>query len=274
MKKLARKMALVALRTFNPGRITIRHHYTGKPLSLDAYKHKGYWWYGKKREEETMQLFSRLIEPGAHVVEVGGHIGYIAQYYSQLVGAAGQVTIFEPGENNLPYLERNLKQTENTQIVRKAVSNETGTVKFYIENLTGQNNSLHKDFEGFQNNQKQAYTRVEYQEVEVPATTLDDFSKQSSRPVSLLKIDVEGAELLVLQGARGLLTRDRPHVMVEVADPIANRRAVFELMTGLGYELYTPEKQPIRIPDECVRNVFGLHPLNTKGWQNVISRAA
>ena len=190
MKPIIRKCVLILLRTFNPGKIKIRHHYTGAPIHLDAYQHKGYWWHGKRREQITMQQFASRIAHGHHVIEVGGHIGYISLYFSKLVGPEGKVTIFEPGPNNLLYLEENLATTQNTTLVRKAASAETGTVKFYIENLTGQNNSLNKNFEAFQNNRKNASSNATYQEIEVQATTLDEYTKASNRPVDFLKIDV------------------------------------------------------------------------------------
>ncbi len=103
--KIFRKGILPLLKFFNPGRVSIRHHYTGKKFSLDAFHHKGYWYHGKKREQATMELFGKLIKPNYTVIEIGGHIGYITNYFSHLV-PNGQVYVFEPGINNLPYLRK------------------------------------------------------------------------------------------------------------------------------------------------------------------------
>ena len=81
-----RRLLLPLFARINPGDITIRHHFTQQPFRLHSFKHKGYWFHGAKREQSTMALFAKLINPGDVVVEVGGHIGYIAVYFSHLVG--------------------------------------------------------------------------------------------------------------------------------------------------------------------------------------------
>ena len=55
-----RKVVIGTLRRFNPGDISIRHHYTGEKLTLHSFKHKGYWYYGKRRESESMATQPRL----------------------------------------------------------------------------------------------------------------------------------------------------------------------------------------------------------------------
>ena len=89
--------------------ISIKHHWTRRKLKLHLFKHKGYWYHGKRRENASMQLFDRLIHAGDNVVEVGGHIGYISLFFSKLVGNQGGVMVFEPGVNNLPYIRKNIK---------------------------------------------------------------------------------------------------------------------------------------------------------------------
>lgn len=84
-----------------------------------------------------MQIFSEIIRPGDFVVELGGHIGHLTVYFAHLVGAEGRVLVFEPGPNNLPYIQRNIASHKNVTLVAKAVSDFVGQTQFYIENLTG-----------------------------------------------------------------------------------------------------------------------------------------
>src|SRR6478735_1296610 len=107
MLKFARRSLLPIFAKVNPGDITIKNHYTGDALHLHSFQHKGYWFYGRRREAATMKLFQRLIQPESVVAEVGGHIGYITQFFATLVGPRGRVYVFEPGPNNLPYLRAN-----------------------------------------------------------------------------------------------------------------------------------------------------------------------
>lgn len=55
-----------------------------------------------------MELFAELIAPGQHVVEAGGHLGFITADFAKLAGATGQVTVFEPGSSNFPYIRGNI----------------------------------------------------------------------------------------------------------------------------------------------------------------------
>lgn len=117
-----RRLVLPLLSKIGPGDIAIRHHYVAHKFHLHVYKHKGYWYHGRNREKATMALFQQLIKLGGRVVEVGGHIGYISLFFSLLVGNSGMVYVFEPGTNNLPYLEKNIHDTTNIYLVRPPVT--------------------------------------------------------------------------------------------------------------------------------------------------------
>ena len=108
----------------------------------------------RERERNTMLLFKKLINNGDTVIEVGGHIGYISLYFSNLIGKEGLLYVFEPGINNLPYLKNNVKEKHNIVVIEKAVGSCNARMPFYIENLSGQNNSFIKDFKGFIQNKK------------------------------------------------------------------------------------------------------------------------
>src|SRR5216684_3285865 len=81
-----RSIVLRFLRRVNPGDMTIRHHYTNDRFKLHSFRHRGYWYFGKHREYETMSLFPEIIADGDFVVEIGGHIGYMSLYFAHLVG--------------------------------------------------------------------------------------------------------------------------------------------------------------------------------------------
>src|SRR5687768_9187669 len=155
--KVLRRIIIPLLKKLNPGKISIRHHYTKGRIVLDAFNHKGYWYHGRNREVDTMELFRKLIQPGFTVIEVGGHIGYITNYFSHLVGPLGKVYVFEPGENNLPYIKENIQKLTNVVLVQKAVSDTNGIARFYVEDLSGQNNSLLSDYGVREDVQKMAF---------------------------------------------------------------------------------------------------------------------
>lgn len=172
---ILRKLILPILEKINLGSITIKHHFTKQPFYLHSFKHKGYWYHGKNREKDTIALFNKLISKNETVIEVGGHIGYFSLLFASLVGDKGKVIVFEPGTNNLPYTRKNLSQSKNIELIEQAVSDTNGILTFYIENLTGQNNTLVKDYDGFAANRQASYLETEYQKIDVQAIRMDDF---------------------------------------------------------------------------------------------------
>jgi FkbM family methyltransferase len=255
-----RRLALRVFRVVNPGDVSIKHHWTGDKLRLHSFKHKGYWWHGRRREQETIMRFQKLIEPGSVVVEIGGHIGYFAVLYAHLVGKDGKVFVFEPGENNLPYLRANLASKPQAQIIEKAVSNEDGTVTFWLENLSGQNNSIIEDYYLLDGNIELAGmgAHVSKRAVHVPCTTLDSFAAtlaDDGKQIDFVKIDVEGAELLVLQGASALLAKRRTPIMVEVT---REEEAIFALMTQANYAMFFADGSRVTTAVGMEGNIFCL----------------
>ena len=201
-----RRVVLPVLARVNPGDITIRNPRTRDRLRLHSFKHRGYWFHGRSREQVSMEIFASCIEPGDVVLEVGGHIGFVTQYFSSLVGPHGRVVVFEPGPNNLPYLHSNVDGLANVTIVEAAAGAEEGEAVLYVEELTGQNNSLVQGFAGLADNEKSAGVSGHAAAVATRVTVLDTHVPGSG--VDLVKIDVEGFELEVLreQSTRWLCT--------------------------------------------------------------------
>ena len=251
-----RRLVLPVVKALSPGDVRLRHHYTRDRFKLHFWKHKGYWYHGKSRESETMEFFREAINPGDTAIEVGGHIGYITMYLASLVGKDGRVVVFEPGSNNLDYIKANVGSLENVDLIEKAVSDEDGVARFHEESLTGQNNSLMGDYNVFEKNRAGAYSDVEYQAREVPTVKLDNFVNERELAPTLIKIDVEGAEFKVLEGARETLAKYRPAVVVEVTN---QREEACGLLSELGYVLYD-EYGRVVDPSKKGFNVFAMQP--------------
>lgn len=269
---LLRRILLPILKRMNPGDIRIRHHYTDQDFLLHSYRHKGYWFHGRRREQETMDFFRSVLQSGDCVIEVGGHIGYLTAYFSQLVGEQGKVVVFEPGKNNLPYLRSNISSLPQVTLIEQAVSNNEGTADFFEEDLTGQNNSLLSDYEVFAENCHRAFATQEYQRRSVETVTLDSFVAKSNLQPRLIKIDIEGAELFALEGAKKLLSEHHPIVMVEVTD---KKQEVFNFFQRLGYLIFTDTGRRITAAEQFDFNACALHPnrhrelLQRLGWFSI-----
>jgi FkbM family methyltransferase len=123
--------------------------------------------------------------------------------------AGAHVLSFEPSPNVLDYLKRTIAESPHADrwtLVPKAVGDYEGKVSF---NLASAEQSL---FDGIKSAQRVKICR----EVEVELTTIDlEWKKRGKPEVSMIKIDVEGAELSVLRGARECIALCKPHVLLE-----------------------------------------------------------
>ncbi len=267
-KNSLRRMVLPVLKWLSRD-IQIRHHFTGDRFRLHSYLHKGYWYHGKNRERRSLEICQEAIRPGDTVIEVGGHIGYLSLFFAHLVGELGQVHVFEPGLNNLPYIEQNIRSQHSIRLVRKAAGNHNGVATFYMENLAGQNNSLVKDFEGLQKNLQNAFDKgVRITEAQVEVVRLDDYAAQAGIVPSFVKIDVEGFEFEVLEGLHETM-RHRPVIFVEVQ---RQHDRVWEFFESHGYRLFDDDMRPLNREDVLAirtQNVFCFHP---EAHASVLSR--
>jgi FkbM family methyltransferase len=251
---------------------SIHHQWTGDRLRLNSYRHKGYWYHGRTREEITMKAFSLLLKRGDTVVEAGGHIGYITLWFAKLVGAEGEVVVFEPGSNNLPYIRRNVSKKTNIALIEKGCGASETVLEFFEDDLSGQNNSFVKDFWILKDNVENAggvKIKVESRKVEI--CRIDNVMENRGRRVDFVKIDTEGYELAVLEGCEKLFKQTcPPKFMVEVTE---NRMKILELFARLGYFIFNETGQRVGSDRTYSPNLFMLHPVHHKDAINVWSSA-
>lgn len=153
-------------------------------------------------EPYATNVFLNLIKPGDTVIDIGANIGYYTVLGATKVGAKGKVLAIEPEPTNLSYLKRNLSQNniQNTQIFAGAVSRETGTLPLYLSSTSAGEHSL--------------VVKTD-KAISVPVETLDHLVGAYKLKPTLIKIDVEGAEMDVLAGASKTLSSLRPTIIFE-----------------------------------------------------------
>lgn len=252
--------ALIPLfRRMNPGDITIKHHWTGERIVLHSFRHKGYWFHGRERERESMTLCARLIRDGDVVFDVGGHIGYLALYFAHLAGARGRVFAFEPASLNLPYIRANAERAAhgNVILVEQAVGAENGFATFWAENLTGQNGSIIPGYSAVGTTARSHGVQARTIEATVEVVTLDSFAGRVGVAPNFAKIDVEGAELVVLHGMRDILEGPRPRIMIEVTN---EPEKVFETFALADYLLFDAKRRRLSDPGDL-----------EEGWPNLFA---
>jgi FkbM family methyltransferase len=177
-------------------------------------------------------MFSKLINKGDCVFEIGGHIGYVTQIFEDLVGAKGKVLVAEPTPKNRYLLEKNVR--ENTEVLPFAMADINGEMEFYTEEFGGFSNSLVSSFAEGSNeslSESQQNNKNSISKVTVEVKTVDSICEQYLVNPNFLKIDVEGAELSVLKGAKQVLQNTRA-LMVEVS---RNHNEVFNFLKACDF---------------------------------------
>ena len=210
-----------------------KHDITKRPFYLETFKHKGYWYYGKKREQSEIDVFYKLVKKGDKVLEVGTHIGYITQVFEDIVGEDGQVFVVEPTPESVYYLKKNILPT--TIISFKAASNYSGEANFYTTSFGGFTNSLDEEFTKSINREHQQLHNISsgVNVIKVEVDTLDNICNEQNFIPTFLKIDVEGSELNVLKGAAQILNSINA-LMVEIS---FDKKEIIELLAHYKFEI-------------------------------------
>ncbi len=255
--QLVRAFAIPVFRRINLGEIRIRHHWTGDALILHSFKHKGYWFHGKRRERRALESVGRLLCRGDTALDIGGHIGYMALYFGHLVGPAGRVYTFEPGVNNLPYIRQNVRMCMygNITLSEQAIGRTEGSAPLWIEDLTGQNNSMIQGYGVFAANVKSAHIKSKVQVTQVSCVALDTFVRRELLRPDFVKVDVEGAELDVLNGMHNTLVDVRPALLIELTH---RHSEVLRVLSDAGYGLFDEDLRPIDDATHIEGNFFAL----------------
>ena len=168
-------------------------------------------------EVGEIAFMRRSLKPGDVVFDVGANGGVFTVIAAKQVGPGGHVYAFEPGQRELRLLRHNiaLNNLTNVAVIGRAVGNETGTAQFAVAS-DGALSSLGKTSHPQQ--------KVEKWEM-VEIITLDEFIRQQNIPqVDFIKVDVEGAEKLVLEGAANLIATN-PQLRILFESYIVNTSA-------------------------------------------------
>ena len=174
--------------------------------------------YGEWEIGESAEM-RRLIRPGDTVVDVGANVGWYTLLASSRVGDSGRVIAFEPAPGSLSLLRKSIaaNQLSNVTVETRALWNGRGSITLHIHETNRGGNSILED---------PGRTVA----VEVETISLDEYLGDRQSEIGLVKIDVEGAEGLVLAGMRETLRKRLPRTMIVEFNPSAVRR------TGLNPE--------------------------------------
>jgi FkbM family methyltransferase len=192
-------------------------------------------------EPAQTRAFAAAVKPGHIVFDVGANVGYYTLLGSRLVGAKGLVLSVEPVLRNLQFLNRHLQINgiKNVILLSSACSDKLGIACFH----PGENNAV-----GHLREITDKQTRNLGAVAVVPTVSIDSIASQIGLSPHVIKIDVEGAELRVLQGGKDTLTAGRPDIFLSVHSPDLRQKCL-RYLESLDYET-VPIDNGSQPPDE------------------------
>ena len=197
------------------------------------------------RHNSGYAMCIRACEGKSVFIDVGAHVGLYALPVSRVLGPGGQVYAFEPSERTYRYLVKHIAYNDIGNIDhRQMVVGETrkAEVLFY-EHVVGSSG-----LSGLTKRTKRPTDR--FSETRRPQISLDEFCEENAVTPDVIKIDVEGAELLVLRGAKNTLSQSMPKVFLSVhpAHLEAMGQSTDELLAllaDLDYEARSTDDLPV-----------------------------
>lgn len=192
-------------------------------------------------EIEVQEAFERFVSKGEVVYDIGSHVGFFTIIASELVGSKGKVVAFEPMETPLHYLREHLRLNNCSNVIVRdvAVSAKAGVARMELGG-------------GDEATRYLLAHMADNGQFEVKTVALDElvFGSELSPP-DFIKIDIEGAEYLALQGARRTIEQFRPVICLSTHGEKI-REQCLGFLESLGYTWSVMKTQNVVREDELL----------------------
>lgn len=206
--------------------------------------------YDKLLTSSILRLLPEFIKRNTLTIDVGGNSGYQTYFHASY----NNVVTYEPVPELFKVLESNLQDLDNVTLINKAVTSKNEDVELFVDinrlSMTSQ------------------MPLVESESILVPGVALDN---EDHNNVGFIKVDVEGYELDVLEGATELIDRDRPNMMVEVYQPWCDKVGfdcgeIFDFFARRDYRILYYDSEKVDMvecsEDQAIKAVHKLHHLH------------
>jgi FkbM family methyltransferase len=211
----------------------------------------------RERYEPELPYLQQILSPGMTFVDAGACYGLYTLAASKIVGETGRVITFEPASRAFRVLQKNiaLNSLANVLAYPLALTSNKGKASLYYHPCVGCD-SLGRD-----------HSFTETAE-EIATESLDNVLRNISvNHVDVIKMDVQGAEELILRGAIEVLRSSRPTVIFEVYPPSAvllglSPYGAWDFLHDLGYEFFVVDPHGAlrrELSPPVDRNVVAIH---------------
>jgi FkbM family methyltransferase len=209
-------------------------------MSINLRRNRSYWLRDPLTHETVMLgALRRLITPGDVVFDVGANIGMYVRFMIRQFGA-GKVVAFEPTTQNQALLKQNIwlgNCQDRVQVMRIALADYDGVDEFQVDDVSSASGCLNVVTHGKACEGHRQYGLPPATET-VTVARLDTLMDNGALPIpQVIKIDVEGAEARLLQGARKLLDRHSPRLAIENHGEDTSRTVV-RFLRETGYHVF------------------------------------
>ncbi|WP_197524795.1 FkbM family methyltransferase [Botrimarina hoheduenensis] len=205
-------------------------------------------------ESALLDVAAEWVRPGDTAWDIGSNLGVFAVAAGHCAGSKGRVLAVEADGWLASVIRRTCSLPDNRdlaiEVLPAAISTEAGAARFAIAERGRASNALAEV-------STRATTGGVRETQLVPTLPMDALLEVAPGP-RIIKIDVEGAEVLVLRGANRVLSEARPVVYIEVGKENADE--VTKLLTDADYVLLNPEVTPLerRPLERCVFNTLAV----------------
>ena len=194
------------------------------------------------------------------IVEIGANLGYYALLEARIIGEQGKIYAFEPVPHNFNILTKNINVNgyKNVKAYCKAISGKSGTSKIALTDESNWGSMLNVNAEAVSQYMKRKMARLTREIINVDTVTFNDFlSKESLNKINLIRMDIEGYEVEVINSMLDIL-RNMPspiklffEIHNKVFDnPEVTVGALIEQLLCLGFK-----PKYIVLPEKILENV-------------------
>ena len=181
-------------------------------------------------------ILEEIIPHNCIIIDAGANIGYVSKLLAGLAGPAGRVYSFEPIPETYAYLDYNIRtlKIDNVITYNLGLSNQTTELSMIIPKHENGLPNFYEAHISDQNNHEQA--------LGVKVTSLDIIPEFAELPIAFMKIDVEGHEWPLIQGAKRIIESQHPVLFIEIDgnldDPTGEDGILQAYLYAQGYEAY------------------------------------
>ena len=204
----------------------------------------------KRNDEQEINLVKKFIKSGTDSIDVGVYRGV---YSYEMSKYSEKVHSFEPNPIIFKYINKNLKKfIKNIHLYNFALSNQNKTMnlKIPIRNSNSNKEIFEEYYEMGKATIHNENNFENYENFEIQTKKIDELNFDNK--ISFIKIDVEGHELEVIEGAINTIKRDKPVLLVEIEKQYTKKEVAesINFINSLGYKSYFFNKKDLKSTTE------------------------